>query len=196
MKGKVRKTALLSLLSSIGFLLMFVEIPLPMFPSFLQIGISEIPALLGAILFGPLAGVIVELVKNLLHFLLFNRGGMGVGEFSNFIAGSTFVVCSVYFIRRSTKKSHFWVGLTAGTFAMAVVMTIANYYIFIPAFAYMMGKSVGDIVAWSHGVNPGISSLWTLVFYAVFPFNIIKGIIEAFIAYPIYNRLRPVVQNQ
>jgi riboflavin transporter len=196
MQGNVRKTAFISLLSTIGFLLMFVEFPLPMIPPFLQIGVSEIPALIGAIMFGPAAGVAVELIKNLLHFLITNRGGMGVGELSNLIAGSTFVICSTYFIRKSAgKKVGYWVGLTFGTIAMAIVMMIANYYIFIPAFAYVMGQSVGDIISWSHTANASINNLWTLVLYAVFPFNIIKGIVEACIAYPIYNRLRPTVQS-
>ncbi|GED14704.1 ECF transporter S component [Aneurinibacillus migulanus] len=197
MRGKVRRTAMLSLLSTIGFLLMFVEIPLPMFPAFLKIGVSEIPALIGAILFGPLAGVAVELIKNVLHFLLSNQGGMGVGELSNFVAGSTFVVVSVFFMQKlKQSKVNFWLGMTAGTTAMAAVMSVANYYFFMPAFAYVMGMSVHDIVGWSQEANSSITSLWALILYAVLPFNLIKGLAEAIITYPIYNRLRPVIQSK
>ncbi|GEN34056.1 ECF transporter S component [Aneurinibacillus danicus] len=197
MRGKVRRTAFLSLLSTIGFLLMFVEIPLPMFPAFLKIGVSEIPALIGAILFGPLAGVAVELIKNILHFLLTNQGGMAVGELSNFVAGSTFVVVSVLLMRKlKQSKVNFWLGMAAGTTAMAIVMTIANYFVFIPAFAYVLGMSVQDIVGWSQEANSRITSLWALVIYAILPFNLIKGLIEAVITYPIYNRLRPVLQGK
>ncbi|MBN6188905.1 ECF transporter S component [Aneurinibacillus sp. BA2021] len=197
MRGKVRRTAFLSLLSTIGFLLMFVEIPLPMFPAFLKIGVSEIPALIGAILFGPLAGVAVELIKNILHFLLTNQGGMAVGELSNFLAGSTFVVVSVFFMRKlKQSKVNFWVGMTAGTTAMAIIMSLTNYYFFIPAFAYVMGMSVEDIIGWSQGANASITNLWALILYAILPFNLIKGIVEALITYPIYNRLRPVLQSK
>ncbi|CEH29373.1 hypothetical protein AM501_20405 [Aneurinibacillus migulanus] len=197
MRGKVRRTAMLSLLSTIGFLLMFVEIPLPMFPAFLKIGVSEIPAFIGAILFGPLAGVAVELIKNVLHFLLSNQGGMGVGELSNFVAGSTFVVVSVFFMQKlKQSKVNFWLGMTAGTTAMAAIMSVANYYFFMPAFAYVMGMSVHDIVGWSQEANSSITSLWALILYAVLPFNLIKGLAEAIITYPIYNRLRPVIQSK
>ncbi|AMA73322.1 MULTISPECIES: ECF transporter S component [Aneurinibacillus] len=196
MKRKVRKTAFLSLLSTIGFLLMFVEVPLPMFPAFLKIGVSEIPALIGAILFGPLAGMAVEFIKNVLHFLLTTQGGMAVGELSNFIAGSTFVVVSVWLMRMLRQsKVNFWLGMTAGTMAMAFIMSVANYFIFIPAFAYVMGMSVSDIIGWSQQANSSITSLWTLIVYAILPFNLIKGIAEAVIAYPIYSRLRPVIQS-
>jgi riboflavin transporter len=197
MRGtNVKRTAFLSLLSTIGFLLMFVEMPLPGFPVFLKIGVSEIPALIGAILFGPLAGVAVELIKNILHFLLTNQGGMAVGELSNFIAGSTFVVTSVFFIRKiQAKKVSFWVGTLAGTVAMAIIMSVANYFIFIPAYAYLMGSSVEGMVQFSQSANAGITSLWTLILYAILPFNLIKGIIEALITYPIYNRIRPAMQS-
>jgi riboflavin transporter FmnP len=197
MRGKVRRTAFLSLLSTIGFLLMFVEVPLPMFPAFLKIGVSEIPALIGAILFGPLAGVAVELIKNVLHFLLVSPDGMGIGELSNFIAGSTFVIVSVFFMRKLWQsKINFWIGMIAGTLAMAFIMSVANYFIFIPAFAYVMGMSVSDIIGWSQRANSSITNLWALILYAILPFNLIKGLVETVITYPIYNRLRPVMQGK
>ncbi|WCN39311.1 ECF transporter S component [Aneurinibacillus uraniidurans] len=196
MRGKTRRMAVLSLLSAIGFLLMFIEIPLPIFPMFLKLGISEIPALVGATLFGPLAGVIVELLKNVLHAILYSQDSMGVGELSNFIAGSTFVVVSVWFMKlmRESKLSY-WVGTITGTIVMACVMGIANYFIFIPAYGVLLGKSVPEIVAWSQSANSSITSLWALILYAVFPFNLMKGIIEAIITYPIYQRLRPTIKT-
>ena len=196
MRGKTRRMAVLSLLSTIGFLLMFVEIPLPLFPPFLKLGISEIPALVGATLFGPMAGVIVELIKNLLHGILYSQDSMGVGELSNFIAGSTFVVVSVWFMKRVRESQlGYWVGTIVGTIVMAVVMGIANYFIFIPAYAVLLGQSVTDIVLWSQSANSSITSLWALVLYAVLPFNLIKGLIEAVITYPIYQRLRPMIKT-
>lgn len=196
MRGKTRRLAVLSLLSTIGFLLMFVEIPLPMFPPFLKLGISEIPALVGATLFGPLAGVIVELIKNILHGILYSQDSMGVGELSNFIAGSTFVVVSVWFMKRIRQSQlGYWIGTITGAIAMAVVMGIANYFIFIPAYAVLLGQSVSDIVLWSQSANSSITSLWALVLYAILPFNLIKGLIEAIITYPIYQRLRPMIKT-
>ena len=65
-----RRTAAIvktGLLSAAATVLMFIEFPLPVFPAFLQLDLSEVPALLGSFALGPMAGILVELIKNLLH---------------------------------------------------------------------------------------------------------------------------------
>lgn len=53
----------LSLLSAIAVILMYIDFPvIPIFP-WLKIDLSDVPALMGAFAFGPLAGVIITLCK-------------------------------------------------------------------------------------------------------------------------------------
>ena len=96
----------ISILSAIGYILMFISIPLPMlFPNFLKIDISDLPALLGGISLSPMAGVTIAFLKNLLQFLTGMSTTGGVGEFANFLIGGSFVftVSYIYFKISFTK---------------------------------------------------------------------------------------------
>lgn len=52
--------------------------------------LSDLPAFIGAFVYGPLAGLLIELVKNLLG--LFSTSTGGVGELANFLMGASFSV--------------------------------------------------------------------------------------------------------
>jgi len=80
-----------ALLAAIGRILMFMEFPLPIFPSFLKIDISDIPAVIGTLSLGPTAGVVIELIKNILK-LLTGTSSMGIGELANFVVGAAYIL--------------------------------------------------------------------------------------------------------
>ena len=82
----MRYLAVTAMLSAVSFILMFLDFPIPfLIPSFIQMDVSELPALVGAFAFGPVCGVLVCLVKNLLHLFITTTGG--VGELSKFFSG-------------------------------------------------------------------------------------------------------------
>ena len=60
-----------AMLGAIAFVFMLLEFPVAPIPaaSHLKMDLSDIPALFGAIVYGPVAGVIIELVKTLWSFL-------------------------------------------------------------------------------------------------------------------------------
>lgn len=90
MNNKTNKLIKISLLSAIALILMYFDFPvIPIFP-WLKIDLSDIPALLGTFGFGPLAGVIIELMKNLLYFFI--KGSSVAGIMANFIVGSALVL--------------------------------------------------------------------------------------------------------
>ncbi|PKC52485.1 hypothetical protein RhiirA1_481394 [Rhizophagus irregularis] len=81
------------MLSSISFLLMLLNFPLPWFPTFLQIDFSDVPALIAAITMGPVAGILVELVKNILDWIFSGAPtGVPVGHMANFATGILFIL--------------------------------------------------------------------------------------------------------
>ena len=72
-KPKLNSTktiAKIGVLSAIAYVLMFISVPLPIFPGFLKIDISDIPAIFGGMSLGPTAGLIIVIVKNLLRLLM------------------------------------------------------------------------------------------------------------------------------
>lgn len=100
----VRYMTVTAMLSAVAFALMFFEFSIPfLVPSFIQMDLSELPALIGAFAMGPWYGVIICLIKNLIHLLITTTGG--VGELSNFILGAAFVLpAGLIYQRKKTKK--------------------------------------------------------------------------------------------
>lgn len=101
----VRYMTVTAMLSAVAFALMFFEFSIPfLVPSFIQMDLSELPALIGAFAMGPWYGVIICLIKNLIHLLITTTGG--VGELSNFILGAAFVLpAGLIYQRKKTKKT-------------------------------------------------------------------------------------------
>src|SRR5690625_7208631 len=84
--SKLLKLIVLSLFGTISMVLLFLNFPLPFLPPFLKIDFGEVPTLLAALIFSPMAGVVVQLIKHLLYLLLTGAGDP-VGVFANFEIG-------------------------------------------------------------------------------------------------------------
>jgi riboflavin transporter FmnP len=185
-KNKVRKHVTVGMLSSIAYLLMMLDFPFPGFPNFLQIDFSDIPALIAAIVFGPSAGLMVEGLKNILYYLIQgNATGVPIGELSNFIAGSLFILPSAYMFRRYKSLKGLLIGLGIGTLIMTVIMSILNYYVIMPAYTLFLNM-------------PAMSSEATrqLVVAAIMPFNLIKGLIVTMLLVAIMSKMKTWLSNQ
>ena len=82
----------IGMLAGIAVVLMLFDIPLPFAPSFYQIDLSELPVLIGAFAMGPMAGVLIELIKVLLNLVINGTDTAFVGEFANFLIGCALIV--------------------------------------------------------------------------------------------------------
>ncbi|RYM06232.1 ECF transporter S component [Sporolactobacillus sp. THM7-7] len=187
----MKKPVIISLLSALGFLIYYFAFPLPLFPGFLTMDFSDLPALVGAIALGPGAGIAIEAIKNILHVLL--TGSLTVvpvGEISNFIAGSIFILVCWYFYKRRPSIFSLALGMVAGTLIMTVIMAVANYYIILPSYAIFLGFNVDSVISMSQAANRNITSLMTYIVYAIMPFNLIKGAALTLIMLPVYARLK------
>ena len=69
--SRTHKLTVTAMLSAVAFALMFIEFPIPaLIPSFVKLDISDLPELLAAFSLGPVYGVTVTFLKNLLHILI------------------------------------------------------------------------------------------------------------------------------
>ncbi|MBM7562335.1 ECF transporter S component [Fusibacter tunisiensis] len=190
-KLSVSQMTKIAMLSVLAFVLMQIELIVPIFPAFLKIDISDLPALIGAFAMGPLAGVAIEAVKNLLHLLQTSTGG--VGELANFVVGIAIVVpAAVIYKRHKTKKSAI-IGLAVGTLVMAMVGGLANYYVMLPFYSNFMPLEA--IIGMGAAVNKSIVSMETLVLYGIVPFNLFKGVVLSFLTLLLYKRISPILHR-
>ena len=148
---------------------------------------SELPALIAAFAYGPLSGVIVCLIKNLINLLSTQTGG--VGELSNFILGCAFVLpAGLIYKHKKTKKS-----AVLGALLGAVIM-VSNYYIVYPICTKFMPMDV--IIAAYSSILPSIKNLWQALFVFNLPFTFAKGLVNVLIATLIYKPLSPILKGK
>ncbi|SHI63470.1 Riboflavin transporter FmnP [Geosporobacter subterraneus DSM 17957] len=189
--GSTKALTKISILSVIAYLIMFLEMPVMFFPGFLKIDLSDIPALVGAFAMGPAAGIMIELIKNILHFITKTTTG-GVGELANFLVGIALIVPAAIAYRQYQSKKAAVIGVIIGTMVMGITGGLANYYILLPFYAKIMPME--QIIAWSAAANGAIVDMKTLIFYAIIPFNILKGIVVAVITSMLYKKLSPILK--
>ena len=122
--NKLRRMVIIAMLGSVATVLMQFNFPLPALPPFLKVDFGEIPAVLAVMTLGPVAGIAVELIKNLLHwFLSGSPTGVPVGEIANFTTGVLFILPIYYIFNKFRTAKGLIAGLIAGTVSMAVGMT-------------------------------------------------------------------------
>jgi len=186
----------ISVLSVISFILMFFEVPLAfMVPTFIKIDISDLPALLGTFAMGPMAGVMIELLKNVLNVLLEGTTTGGVGELANFVVGAALVYTAGAIYKKDKSFRGSIIGLIAGTIVMTIVITFANYYIMFPFYAKLFGMPIEKLVEMGSVINASITDLKTMMIYSIVPFNLLKGAVLTFLTIIVYKRLSPILHS-
>lgn len=183
----------ISILGVLSFIIMNFSFPLPLTPAFLKLDLSDMPSIIGGFAMGPVAGITIQLIKNILHFITRTSTG-GIGEISNFIVGGSFVLISsgIYHINKTKKNAV--IGSIAATIGMAIVGALSNYFIIIPFYSKLMPIDV--IISMGTAVNALITDKLTLVLYGVIPFNLIKGIILSLATASIYKKVAPLLKSR
>ncbi len=182
------------ILSAAALALMYLEISLPLFPAFLKFDFSEIPALLAAFALGPLAGITVELIKNIGHLPATHT--LMVGELANFIMGSMFVGTAGLIYKYRKTRGGAIISMGAGTVALTVSGALINYFVTIPFYITVMGLPMTGIVAATHAAgNMMVKDLATLILWVFIPFNLLKGIVISVIVGLIYKKLSPLLHR-
>lgn len=183
----------IGMLSAIAYIIMFLEFPIPIFPAFLKLDFSDIPALIGGFAISPLAGVLIQLIKNLIHLITKTSTG-GVGELGNFIVGASYVFVASYLYKIHHNKKGAIIGCLAGIVAMTVAGAFFNLFVLLPFYSKIM--PVEAIIAMGSMITPLIHDLPTLVIYGIVPFNIFKGIAVSIVTILIYKKVSPVFKKR
>ena len=197
-RSRTRTIAQVAMLGAVAGVLMNFEVPLPFLaPSFYQLDFSEIPALIGSFAMGPVAGILIELVKILVH--LVTKGSMtaGVGDLANFIFGCTFVVPAglIYRFHSVKNRKHAVIGMAAGTVLTAVVACFMNAFVLLPAYGKAFGMPIEAFIEMGGAVHSSVNSLLSFAALIIFPFNIFKYTLTSLIVFFIYKRIRVVLKG-
>lgn len=185
-KYNLKTLVTIGMLSSLAFVLMLLNFPIPPFPKFLLVDFSDIPALIAAIIYGPGAAVLVELIKNVLDYVLTSsETGIPIGHFSNFIAGLLMVLPTYFIYQKLKSKKGMTFGLIFGTITMAVLMSLLNYFVFLPAYTFFLNA-------------PAMSGAETrqMIVAGILPFNIVKGALVSIVFMLLFRRMGTWIGKQ
>ena len=191
-KKGVRYITVTAMLSAVAYVLMFIDFPIPfLIPSFIQMDISELPALIGAFAMGPMCGVLVCLVKNLLHLFITSTGG--VGELSNFLLGVMFVLPAgiIYDMKKNKKSARN--GALIGAVLMGLVSIPVNYFLTYPIYYNFMPEAV--ILEAYRAIVPSMKNILQCLICFNMPFTIVKGLCSVGLTMLIYKHISPILKG-
>ncbi len=191
MQSKTRRLTMTGMLSAVAFLLMFFDFSVPFMPAFIKMDLSELPALIGAFAMGPLSGVLICLIKNLLHLMRTSTGG--VGELSNFLLGASFVFTAGMIYRHKKSKKTAVIGSFAGALVMAVISVPANYFLVYPVYTRFM--PLEQIIAAYEAINPNVDGLLSCLLVFNMPFTFVKALFSVIITLLVYKQLSPIIKG-
>ena len=193
MKKKISTAVMVrsALLGAIAAVLMQFDLRLPIFPGFLGLDVSDLPALIGAVTTGPLSAVLISLVKNLLDPIIFGTNTGGIGNFANFVMGVALVVPIGIIYQKRKNLSGYIIGGAVGIVSLVITACIVNYFILLPLYSELF-IPMDTIISIANAVNSNVTDVFTLLLFAIVPFNLLKGGITVILGYILYRVLKPV----
>jgi riboflavin transporter FmnP len=197
-RSRTRTLTQIAMLGAVAGVLMNFEFPLPFLaPSFYQMDFSEIPTLIAAFAMGPVAGILTELVKILVHLVTKGTLTAGVGDFANFLFGCTFVVPAgiLYRFRGKKSRKNAVLGMAAGTILTAVVACFVNAFVLLPAYGKAFGMPVSAFIEMGTAVHASVHNLLGFAVLILVPFNLFKYTVTSVIVFVIYKRIRVVLRG-
>jgi len=182
--------AKLAILTALSFILyVYIKFSMPfMFPSFFDMQISELPALLAGFSMGPVSGCLVIVFKCLLKFPMSTTGL--VGELTDMLMGVALVLpASIIYCLKKDKK-HAFIGLLSGTVTFIIIGLIVNRFISIPFYANLYGfdNVVGMLSALYKNITADNFYTYYLLL-GVLPFNLLRCIIVSAFTFLLYKRM-------
>lgn len=183
----IRQVVIMSLFACISFLLYFVSFPILPFVSYMKVDFSDIPILLGMIMFGPVGGILIAAIKGLLYWLV---TGVDIANFigvaAGFVASASFML-PIYFVLKYVKKykavTRLIIGAVAGTVSLSIIMALLNVTVLIPVYMAVLHMKI-------------TIPLSQMVLFGVVPFNLIKGVLVGAVFVIVADRMKAFLRQQ
>lgn len=194
-RNNTRLIVNIAMLSAIAVVLSFIEAQIPIFPFFLKIDIADIPAVIGATVFGPLPAVIIVFVKNILHGII-GSSSAGVGELANFLIGSSLIIPLGITMRKEKSLMNYIIGAVLGVILMIISASVLNIYVLLPMYETVMNFPVDEVISVCNAINSNVTDLTGYILFIIVPFNLLKGAIVMTLGYFLFKALRKPLLKQ
>lgn len=187
----IRFIVMTGVLSAVATVLMMFSFSVPFMPSFIKMDFSELPALIATFSMGPISGVMVCLIKNLINLTMTTTGG--VGELSNFLLGVCLVLPAglVYRFRKNRRAA--FLAALAGSVIMGLASLPLNYFLTYPIYAKIL--PIEAIVGMYQAIFPKVDGLLSCLLIFNVPYTFLKGLIDTLLTFVLYKRISPLIKG-
>lgn len=188
-KISTKKMICIAMISAIAIVVYYLDFPVPLMPSFIKLDLSNVVSLFAGFTLGPAAGVIVCLIKNVIHLVIKGFGTtMGIGDIFDFVTSAVFALSAGLVYRKIHTKKGAVIGCIVGTAAYTLISLPLNYFIVYPIYAKAFGGMEAIISAYN-AILPGTDNLFSALCIFNLPFTLIKGILCSLVTILIYKPL-------
>ncbi len=194
-KSNTRTLAKIAILAALSFVLMLVEFPLPIAPSFYKLDFSELGVLIGGFALGPIAGVAIEGLKVILNVIFTGTSTAGVGELANFVVGCSFVVPATLIYQHAKSRKSALIGMVVGTLCMALVGSMFNALVLLPMYSTLYQMPMDVLIGMGSAIVPAVHDVWTFALFCVVPFNLVKGVLVSVVTCLLYKHVSPILHS-
>lgn len=172
MNKNLKKLVTMGILVAMSVILIYI-IRFPIIPGyiFLEYEPGDIPILIGGLIFGPVAGIVITIVASVIQALTVSAQSGWIGCIMHILATTALVGTAATVYKYKKTAAGLIIGLILGTIAMAAVMIPANL-IFYPLF---MGTPAKEVMG--------------LIIPALLPFNLAKAGLNSLGAFIIFKSI-------
>ena len=195
-KLSTRKLVIIGMMSAVATVIYYLDFPIPfLFPSFIKLDFSNVISLLGGFAMGPLEGIIICLIKNLVHLVIKGFGTTyGIGDIFDFVTSAFFVLVSATIYHRNKTKKGAIIATFVGMIGFTVISLPLNYFIVYPIYIKAFGGEAAVMGAYRE-LLPGIRNLFSALCIFNLPFTFVKGLLCSIITIIVYKPLSPVIKG-
>lgn len=186
-----RKLVFTALMAALSSVLMLFSFNVPIMPGFISFDFSDFPAVMASLTMGPVSGVFVCLVKNIINLFTTKTGG--VGELSNFLLSCCLVIPTGLIGKKINTYKGAIIGAVVGCFVMGILSIVTNYFIVYPIYENIMPMET--IIGLYKAINPNVNSLLECLIIFNAPFTFVKGLVASLLCLPLYKVLRPIFNS-
>ena len=178
------RVAFMGIFTALAFILSLFDFTLlPGTPvEFLKLDFSNVPVMLGGFALGPVAGIIIAVLKELLHALTVGHTAF-VGEAANTIFVISYMIVPATVYKKHKGRKVVILTLIIGCILQSLVSLPVNYLLTFPAFSLAFGGS------WESG-----HKLFIATWYWALLFNFIKTVIVSATTMIIYKPLSLLIK--
>lgn len=176
---RITYIAIFTALSYVLYMFDFAILPAV---NFLKIDFSNVFVMIAGFSLGPVAGVIVGVLKELIHALTLGNTAF-VGELANILFLLPYLLIPAIIYKKHKGIKAVIIGLLLGCVAQCIISVPVNYFLNFPAFYLAFGGS------WQGGMDFYLS-----VWYWAVLFNLIKTLIISAVVMVIYKPLSRLIK--